>query len=109
LNFKYDKYHFSKCNKLVLIGGHWEVNVIFKISFFILMLLSNKLPTDETSQKIEVHGPSKCICCKVGSIENVYHLFRKGEFEVKLWDYFSKYCGISTSRQGTIRDALIRW
>ncbi|WMV27066.1 hypothetical protein MTR67_020451 [Solanum verrucosum] len=57
----------------------WHHKIPFKISFFMLRLLKNKLATDQALHRFRVAGPSRCSCCKNYATEDTNLLFRNGE------------------------------
>lgn len=86
----------------------WHSKLPFKVSFFILRMLTNSLPTDDKICRLKIHGPSRCHCCKTHKSETIEHIFREGDIAKEVWNFFSGSCGINNS-SSHIRPTMINW
>ncbi|XP_027102321.1 uncharacterized protein [Coffea arabica] len=66
----------------------WDASVPLKVSFFMLRLLSNRLPLDDVLVARGFQLPSKCSCCLVSNTESLRHLFLEGELATTVWQFF---------------------
>ena len=72
----------------------WRASVPLKVSFFMLRLLSNRLPMDDVLAARGIHLPSKCSCCLVSNIESLCHLFVERELAMAVWQFFGLVAGL---------------
>lgn len=87
---------------------NWHKNLPFQMSFFMMRMLQNRLPTDEANQKFSSLLPSKCSCCTHHKEETIMHLFCTSEIAKQVWLYFGNYCEIHI-RDGDTRQLLMSW
>ncbi|XP_071923235.1 uncharacterized protein [Coffea arabica] len=83
-------------------------DLVQQVSFFMLRLLSNRLPMDDV---LAAHGfqlPSKCSCCLVLSTESLRHLFLEGELATVVRQFFVLVGGLAMN-VGDVRVWLIGW
>ncbi|XP_070057917.1 uncharacterized protein [Nicotiana tomentosiformis] len=85
----------------------WQKKLPFKISFFMLRMLQNRIPTDGL-KRFRLILPSKCLCCNSHKEETTMHLFCESYIAKHVWSFFAQSCGITT-RQGDIRQLIMSW
>ncbi|XP_027096008.1 uncharacterized protein [Coffea arabica] len=91
-----DSFSTASAYFLVRQGGHrsWSVAAIWhqcvplKISFFMLRLLQDRLPTMDRLRGARVQGPSRYWCCQEPRVEDLDHIFCAGEGAKRVWRHF---------------------
>ncbi|KAK6782003.1 hypothetical protein RDI58_019799 [Solanum bulbocastanum] len=85
-----EKREKSKFNTLM-----WHRSIPFKSSFLLWRALRGKLPTND---KLIVFGkePVQCFCCNRPGMDNIEHIFNKGQFAAYVWRSFAAAAGITT-------------
>ncbi|XP_071933115.1 uncharacterized protein [Coffea arabica] len=86
----------------------WHASVPLKMSFFILRLLSNRLPLDDVLVTRGFQLPSKCSCYLVSNTESLRHLFLEGELATAVWQFFGSV-GRLALNVSHVRVWLIGW
>lgn len=86
----------------------WHRKLPFKVTFFMMRMLSNKLPTDDKISRFGINGPFICCCCSQNKSETVQHLFNQSDLDKKVWGYFSDSCGILFI-QDNLRHNIMHW
>ena len=72
----------------------WHPSVPIKISFFMVLLLRDRLPLASSLGRLQVYGPSKCFCCSASDSESLEHFFAEGELAQFLWTFFGNGAGV---------------
>lgn len=85
----------------------WQKKLPFKISFFMLRLLQNIIPTDEVVQKFRIILPSKCSCYNIQKQETIIHLFCNSYIAKQVCSFFGHSCGIKTMIMGHLTSSHI--
>ena len=109
---------FSVASVLSLVRSHsngslgaaciWHKSLPITISFFMLCLLSDRLPLLEQLRRFGVQGPSRCCCYADPQEERLNHVFCTGEAARQVWKAFEIQEGM-TSRISSARHMAIAW
>ncbi|XP_027090440.2 uncharacterized protein [Coffea arabica] len=94
-------------NRSWLASYVWHKSLPFKISFFMLRLLSSKLPLQECLRRLGIQGPSRCCCCGSPQTEGLDHVFCTGDLAMQVWGYFETQA--VDSSVCTTRHRVLRW
>ncbi|KAK4707377.1 hypothetical protein R3W88_033066 [Solanum pinnatisectum] len=73
----------------------WHRSIPFKSSFLLWRSLRGKLPTND---KLTTFGnePVQCFCCNRPGMDDIEHIFNKGQFAAYVWRSFAAAAGITT-------------
>ncbi|XP_027151921.1 uncharacterized protein LOC113751976 [Coffea eugenioides] len=109
---------FTIASALSVVRGHshgsfgaacvWHGSLPITISFFMIRLLSSRLPLLDQVHRLGVHGPSRCFCCTVPQEERLNHLFCTGETARKVWRAFETQPG-NSDRIYSVRHLAVSW
>ncbi|XP_027169555.1 uncharacterized protein LOC113769293 [Coffea eugenioides] len=79
-----------------------------KVSFFMVRLMSGRIPVMGVLHKFGVVGPSRCFCCRDPSQETINHIFCIGDVARQVWSFFEVLVG-GFGEAFTIRHKVISW
>nr|XP_027127775.1 uncharacterized protein LOC113743906 [Coffea arabica] len=79
-----------------------------KISFFMMRMLSWRLPVQDVLQRFGVCRPSRCVCCQNPRLDSTDHVFCTGEVPRQVWQSFQVEIGEFTTHS-TLKHAVIQW
>nr|XP_027064499.1 uncharacterized protein LOC113690699 [Coffea arabica] len=109
---------FSVASAMSLVRAHsngslgsaciWHRFLPVTISFFMLRLLSDRLPLMEQLRRFGVQGPSRCCCCINPQEEQLNHLFCTGETARQVWKAFD-FPGGCSDGINSVRHRAISW
>ncbi|XP_071923146.1 uncharacterized protein [Coffea arabica] len=75
-------------NTSIFSSNIWLTALPAKILFFMLRMLSGRLPVMEALYRLGVCGPSRNACCVTPAVESIDHIFCAGEVPRQVWDSF---------------------
>lgn len=88
----------------------WNKSLPFKICFFIMLVILDKVPTDIVVKRSGVNLSSICNYCKdIHCKENTYHLFSESCIANKVWSFFNNSCGVKTDQVQVRERAMKLW
>lgn len=86
----------------------WHKKILFKISFFIMRALQDKVPTDTAVKRNSINLSSICNCCVNHREETNIHLLSDGNIAKQDWDFFGNTCGIKV-KHGHLKKNAMKW
>ncbi|XP_071940011.1 uncharacterized protein [Coffea arabica] len=95
-------------NISIFSSNIWLSALPVKISFFMIRMLSGRLPVMESLQRRGVCGPSRCSCCVNPAVESVDHVFCAGDVPRWVWNSFQVEAG-DFVHVSTVKHAVIQW
>nr|XP_027062765.1 uncharacterized protein LOC113689142 [Coffea arabica] len=98
----------SQANRSLGTTCIWHRFLPFTVSFFMLRLLSDRLPLLEQLRRFGVQGPFRCACCANPQEERLNHVFYTGEAARQVWKAFEVPDG-RNSRICSARHMAIAW
>nr|XP_027071629.1 uncharacterized protein LOC113696407 [Coffea arabica] len=98
----------QESNISIFSSNIWLSALPVKISFFMIRMLSGRLPVMESLQRRGVCGPSRCSCCVNPAVESVDHVLCVGDVPRWVWNSFQVEAG-DFAHVSTVKHAVIQW
>ncbi|XP_027077095.1 uncharacterized protein [Coffea arabica] len=95
-------------NTSIFSSTIWVKDLPAKISFFMMRMLSWRLPVQDVLQRFGVCGPSRCVCCQNPGFDSIDHVFCTGEIPRQVWKSFQVDIGQFVT-PSTVKHAVIQW